>query len=74
MVIVAMIPTFVSRWIVYGGPFETGYVSIRDFPEARPGTALPGFLPDTCAILFYGLGRMLSRVSALSSTALSRLQ
>jgi hypothetical protein len=26
-----MVPTFVSRWIVYGGPFETGYVSIRDF-------------------------------------------
>jgi hypothetical protein len=40
MVVVAMIPTFVSRWIVYGGPFETGYVSIRDFlwrsPVFRP--------------------------------------
>jgi hypothetical protein len=31
VVLVVMIPTFVSRWIVYGGPFETGYVSIRDF-------------------------------------------
>jgi hypothetical protein len=31
VVCVVMIPTFVSRWIVYGGPFETGYVSIRDF-------------------------------------------
>ncbi|MGA2301189.1 MAG: hypothetical protein ABSG77_10920 [Candidatus Acidiferrum sp.] len=31
VVIVVMIPTFVSRWIVYGRPFETGYVSIRDF-------------------------------------------
>jgi len=30
-VTVLMIPTFVSRWIVYGGPFDTGYVSIRDF-------------------------------------------
>jgi hypothetical protein len=26
-----MLPTFISRWIVYGGPFETGYFSIRDF-------------------------------------------
>lgn len=35
-VIVLMIPTFVSRWIVYGGPFETGYVSIRDFLWRSP--------------------------------------
>jgi len=27
----AMIPTFVSRWVVYGGPFRSGYVSIRDY-------------------------------------------
>ena len=31
VVCVVMIPTFVSRSIVYGGPFETGYYSIRDF-------------------------------------------
>jgi len=31
-----MVPTFVSRWIVYGGPFETGYVSIRDFLWRSP--------------------------------------
>jgi hypothetical protein len=36
MVIVVMLPTFVSRWIVYGGPFETGYVSIRDFLWGSP--------------------------------------
>jgi len=36
MVVVVMIPTFVSRWIVYGGPFETGYVSIRDFLWRSP--------------------------------------
>ncbi len=36
VVIVVMIPTFVSRWIVYGGPFETGYVSIRDFLWRSP--------------------------------------
>jgi hypothetical protein len=34
--IVMMIPTFVSRWIVYGGPFETGYLSIRDFLWRSP--------------------------------------
>ncbi len=36
VVCVVMIPTFVSRWIVYGGPFETGYYSIRDFLWRSP--------------------------------------
>ena len=36
VVLVVMIPTFVSRWIVYGGPFDTGYVSIRDFLWRSP--------------------------------------
>ncbi len=36
VVLVVMIPTFVSRWIVYGGPFETGYVSIREFLWKSP--------------------------------------
>ncbi len=36
MVIVVMVPTFISRWIVYGGPFETGYVPIRDFLWRSP--------------------------------------
>jgi hypothetical protein len=36
MVIVAMIPTFVSRWIVYGGPFKTGYLSVGDFLWESP--------------------------------------
>ncbi len=31
VVCVVMIPTFVSRTIVYGEPFETGYLPIRDF-------------------------------------------
>jgi hypothetical protein len=35
-VLVLMIPTFVSRWIVYGGPFETGYYSIRIFLWRSP--------------------------------------
>jgi len=36
VVCVVMIPTFVSRWIVYGGPFETGYLPIRDFLWRSP--------------------------------------
>lgn len=36
VVVIVMIPTFVSRWIVYGGPFETGYLSIRDFLWKSP--------------------------------------
>jgi hypothetical protein len=31
VVLVAMIPTFISRWIVYGGAFETGYSEKRHF-------------------------------------------
>jgi len=31
VVCIALIPTFASRSIVYGGPFETGYLPIRDF-------------------------------------------
>jgi hypothetical protein len=31
VVCVVMLPTFLSRWIVFGGPFKTGYLSIRDF-------------------------------------------
>jgi hypothetical protein len=36
VVIVVMIPTFVSRWVVYGGPFETGYYPIRIFLWRSP--------------------------------------
>jgi len=36
VVLLVMIPTFVSRSIVYGGPFETGYLSIRDFLWRSP--------------------------------------
>ena len=35
-VLVVMLPTFVSRWVVYGGPFETGYLSIRNFLWGSP--------------------------------------
>src|SRR5215831_5837361 len=33
---VVMLPTFLSRWIVYGGPFRTGYLSIHDFLWKSP--------------------------------------
>src|SRR6201988_5031025 len=36
VVCLCLLPTFISRWIVYGGPFETGYLSIRDFLWASP--------------------------------------
>jgi hypothetical protein len=36
VVCLAMIPTFVSRWIVYGGPFETGYLPLRQFLWKSP--------------------------------------
>jgi hypothetical protein len=36
VVCVVMLPTFLSRWIVYGGPFESGYVSIRDYLWRSP--------------------------------------
>lgn len=36
VVCVVMIPTFVTRAIVYGGPFESGYYSIRDYLWRSP--------------------------------------
>jgi hypothetical protein len=36
VVCAVMMPTFMSRWIVYGGPFKTGYLSIRDFLWKSP--------------------------------------
>jgi hypothetical protein len=33
---VVMLPTFISRWIVYGGPFETGYLPLRNFLWRSP--------------------------------------
>jgi hypothetical protein len=36
VVCACLLPTFVSRSIVYGGPFETGYLSIRNFLWSSP--------------------------------------
>jgi hypothetical protein len=36
VVCLMLLPTFVSRWIVYGGPFKTGYYSFREFLWSSP--------------------------------------
>jgi hypothetical protein len=36
LVCLAMMPTFITRTIVYGGPFESGYYSIRTFDWSSP--------------------------------------
>lgn len=36
VVCLVMIPTFLTRWIVYGGPFETGYMSMRVYLWRSP--------------------------------------
>ena len=35
-VVLVMVPTFASRWIVYGGPLESGYLPIRDYLWSSP--------------------------------------
>jgi len=65
IVCVCLIPTFVSRWIVYGGPFETGYLSIRDFLWGTPVffkvlfSANHGLLSWTPVLIFSLLGLVL---------------
>jgi hypothetical protein len=62
-VCIALLPTFVTRWIVYGGPLESGYLPIRDFLWKSPVflkvlfSANHGLFPWTplLAIAFLGL-------------------
>ena len=35
-VVVGMLPTFISRYIIYGGIFETGYIPLRDWYWSSP--------------------------------------
>jgi hypothetical protein len=62
VVCVCLLPTFVSRWIVYGGPFETGYLPIRDFLWGSPVflkvlfSANHGLLSWTPVLIFSLLG------------------
>ena len=65
IVCAGLLPTFISRSIVYGGPFETGYVSIRDFLWNSPMffevlfSANHGLLSWTPVVLFSLLGLFL---------------
>jgi hypothetical protein len=36
IVAVCMLPTFVTRYVVYGSPFESGYVALRDWAWRSP--------------------------------------
>ena len=65
VVCLCLLPTFISRWIVYGGPFETGYLSIRDFLWASPVflkvlfSTNHGLLSWTPVLIFSLVGLML---------------
>jgi hypothetical protein len=66
VVCLALLPTFITRWIVYGGPFETGYYSVRDFLWGSPVflqvlfSANHGLLSWTPLIIFCLFGLFLS--------------
>jgi hypothetical protein len=36
ILLLCLIPTFVTRYIVYGNPFESGYISVRDWAWRSP--------------------------------------
>ena len=36
VMIVCLLPTFVSRFVIYGNPFESGYVSLKDWAWRSP--------------------------------------
>jgi hypothetical protein len=62
VVLAVMIPTFASRWAVYGGPFNTGYLPVRDFLWHSPAffsilfSANHGLLSWTPLLLFPIIG------------------
>jgi hypothetical protein len=62
VVCVSLLPTFLSRLIVYGGPFETGYLPLRDFLWRSPAflqvlfSANHGLLSWTPVLIFSLLG------------------
>jgi hypothetical protein len=73
VVFVSLLPTFYSRWVVYGGPFETGYLKLRDFLWASPAllqvlfSANHGLLSWTplLAISFLGIALLAWRTPAV---------
>jgi hypothetical protein len=36
LVLFCLLPTFITRYIVYGGPFESGYIPLRDWSWRSP--------------------------------------
>ena len=36
IVVVCLLPTFVTRYIIYGNPFESGYIALRDWAWRSP--------------------------------------
>jgi hypothetical protein len=36
VMMVCLVPTFVSRYVIYGNPFESGYVSLKDWAWRSP--------------------------------------
>jgi hypothetical protein len=45
-VCICLVPTFLSRWMVYGSPFETGYLSIQSFLWHSPAVLQVLFSSD----------------------------
>jgi hypothetical protein len=66
VVFLALLPTFITRWIVYGSPFETGYYSLRDFLWGSPVllqvlfSSNHGLLSWTPLVLFCFVGLLFS--------------
>ena len=66
VVFLALLPTFITRWIVYGSPFETGYYSVRDFLWGSPVllqvlfSSNHGLLSWTPLVLFCFVGLLFS--------------
>jgi hypothetical protein len=65
VLLVSLLPTFISRQIVYGNPFESGYVSLRDWLWTSPVffsvlfSSNHGLLSWTPVLLFSILGLFL---------------
>jgi hypothetical protein len=64
-ILVCMLPTFVSRYVVYGGIFDTGYIPLRDWFWSSPYflavlfSSNHGLLSWTPVILFAIIGLVL---------------
>ncbi len=65
VLLVALLPTFLTRQIIYGNPFESGYISLRDWLWSSPVffsvlfSSNHGLLSWTPVLLFSILGLVL---------------